>query len=87
MVKLKLSSETYENMLPDEYHEMMRETLAVKPYKEKITLKKWNDDEDINTTTPYEVIVVETWYDENNQEITDPIRIAELEELVKAQSQ
>jgi hypothetical protein len=54
--------------------------IAPRPYKERMHLRKWNDDEDIGTATPYEEIVVEVWYDEYNNEITDPTRIAELEQ-------
>jgi hypothetical protein len=56
--------------------------ITPKPYKEKMTLRKWNDDDNIETTQPYEEIVVEVWYDEYNIEITDPNRIAQLEEQV-----
>jgi hypothetical protein len=54
-----------------------QEQVAIRPYKERMELKKFHD-EDI-TQEPYETIIVEVWYDEYNNEITDPVRIAELE--------
>jgi hypothetical protein len=54
--------------------------ISPRPYKEKMTLRKWYDDEDIETVKPYEEIVIEVWYDEYNNEITDEQRIQELEQ-------
>lgn len=56
--------------------------ISLKPYKERMTLRKWNDEDDIEVTEPYEEITIEVWYDEYNNEITDLTRIKELEQTL-----
>lgn len=60
--------------------------IAPKPYRERFTVQKWHDGDDIHTAQPYETIYVSVWYDEYNNEIIDPIRIQALEEQVQDMS-
>lgn len=50
------------------------------PHKVGITITKYHDG---NTNrTPDEVVHVERWFDATGQEVTDPLRLAELERQV-----
>lgn len=59
------------------------EKIAQGPYRERMHLAKWRDDQDKDVDEPYEVIECFFWYDEDNNQITDPEEISRLEALIQ----
>ena len=53
------------------------------PYREAVRLVKYRDEDAYRRDEPDEVIEWVTWYEADGTEITDPKRIAELEQKLK----
>jgi hypothetical protein len=53
------------------------------PYREAIRLAKYRDEDADPRGKPEEVVERVTWYEADGTEITDPERIAELEEKLQ----
>jgi len=57
------------------------------PYREAVRLVKYRDEDAYQRGEPEEVVERVTWYEADGTEVTDPERIAELEEQLERKEQ
>jgi hypothetical protein len=56
------------------------------PYKVALRIEKFHSEEERLTGVPFEDETTASWHDPDGSEITDPARIAELEQIAKEQA-